>query len=300
MNGDQTRAGLDEPVRLVRGIHDIRPVLASKLLMDERHREIRRRVRTERPLVHCLTNAVTVAHVADSLAAMGALPVMASAVEEVGEVVQGARALLLNLGTPTPERWRACRIAGEQAMDRDIPIVLDPVGCGLSVWRTREAEKLVERVRPAIVRGNAVEVAVLAGLPPPENQTLRGITVVRAGARCGAGAGPAEGTGSLALAASRALGYVCVVSGTPDAISNGVQVAVHPSEVPLLGQVVGGGDILGALIAACRAVEPDSFAAAQAGLQLFAAAARLGADRARGPGTFWPAFIDALASGDGA
>lgn len=285
---------------MVCGSHEIRSVPDSVLAVDELHREIQRRVRYERPLVHCLTNAVTVARVADSLAAVGALPVMASAVEEVGEVVKGARALLLNLGTPTPERWRACLTAGEQAAGHDIPVVLDPVGCGLSVWRTREAKQLMARVRPDILRANAVEVAVLAGLPALPNQVLRGISAVREGAPAGGGPRPDEATGSLALAASRALGRVCVASGNPDAISNGLRVVVRRSDVPLLGQVVGGGDVLGALIAACRAVEQDSFAAAEAGLQMFAAAARAGADRARGPGSFWPAFIDALASGDDA
>ncbi len=69
--------------------------------------ETLRAIRERRPLVHCITNDVTVGRVADALAALGALPVMASAEEEAAEMAEQAQALLLNLGTPRAERWRA-------------------------------------------------------------------------------------------------------------------------------------------------------------------------------------------------
>ena len=248
-------------------------------------------IRTRRPLVHCLTNDVTVGRVADALTAMGALPVMASAPEEAADMAAHAQALVLNLGTPSAARWRSARGAGQRATAQGIPIVLDPVGCGATPWRTQQARDLVAAVPPALIRGNAPEVAALAGMPPPQAQTLRGVTAVDNGPSDS----EHDGAVTLATATARALRTVVLVTGRHDVLADADRVAVQHTGVPALARVVGGGDVLTAICAACMAVERDVFAAAQTGLALFASAARRAAESAHGPGTLWPALLDALA-----
>lgn len=247
-------------------------------------------VRERRPLVHCLTNTVTMGRVADALAALGALPVMASAPEEAADMAEHAQALVLNLGTPTPERWQACRAAGLRARERGVPTVLDPVGCGATPWRTREARALARKILPVVVRGNVPEVAALAGLEAP-GATLRGVTAE-------GGSGDAHENRRLAREASRALGgSVIVLTGRAmGVVADGARSICRPTGVPLLARVVGAGDVLTAVVAACCAVGAGGgrFAASQAGLALFEAAAGQASRAAQGPGGFWPHFLDAL------
>jgi hydroxyethylthiazole kinase len=257
-------------------------------------RTARARLRSQRPVIHCLTNEVTVGRVADALAAIGARPVMASAEAEAGDMVEQAGCLVLNLGTPTPERWRAARAAGERARARLVPVVVDPVGCGATPWRTAEARALVQAVRPDLIRGNAAEVAALAGVAVAWTR-LRGVTAEGDGA-----GGEAERLGQLADEVARALGTVVVVTGRVNAVGDGQRRVGHTTDVPLLTDVVGGGDVLTALIGACRAVEGDSLTAALAGLTLFSEAALAAAEQARGVGSFWVHFLDMLADPEAA
>lgn len=244
--------------------------------------EIRAALRARRPLVHCLTNAVTAGRVADALAAAGALPIMASAAEEAEEVTAAADALLLNCGTPSEARWRAMRIAARVAAGRGIPVVLDPVGCASSAWRLARARELAAMTRP-IVRGNAAEVAALAGIP--SSARPRGVTAV--------GATPAE-VERVAAEAALALGTTVLVTGAADAVADGMRVASDGAASGAAASVVGLGDVLGALVAACAAVVAERFDAAWCARTLVAGAARRASAGGAGPGSFWGAFLDAL------
>lgn len=241
-------------------------------------------IRAARPLVHCLTNDVTAARVVDALAAIGALPVMASSPEEVGEIARSADALLLNCGTPSAARWEAMREAARTAAQRVIPVVLDPVGVGASAWRTGHARKLVALARP-IVRGNAPEVAALASLAAAG--TLRGVTAVDV---------PADRVEALTRDAARALGTVVLVNGPVDSAGDGERTRSAPSGGVPYG-AVGLGDVLGAVIAAAACVERDRLEAAWAARNAVSEATLAARRTASGPGSFWPAFIDALGAG---
>jgi len=228
-----------------------------------------------RAVIHCLTNDVTVGRVADVLAAAGAAPIMATALAEVAEVAARADAVVLNCGTPSPERLRALCAAGAAALDRGIPVVLDPVGCGASVWRTGQIRELAAAVRPPVIRGGAAEVAALADLV--STALLRGVS--------------SSGGDAVTLAhdAALRLGAIVIVGS---AISDGSRAARSQIDAPILDRVIGAGDVLDALIALACVGEPDRFVAAERGHRRFAAAVLAAAPH--GPGSFWPAFIDAI------
>ncbi len=115
------------------------------------------RIRAERPLVHNITNYVVMNTTANALLAIGASPVMAHALEEVEEMVGLARALVINIGTLSAPWIEAMIKAGKAARRRKIPVVLDPVGCGATRFRTAVAQQLLREVVPTIIRGNASE-----------------------------------------------------------------------------------------------------------------------------------------------
>src|SRR5581483_1133774 len=96
--------------------------------------------------------------------ALGALPVITHAREEVAEMVALAGALVLNIGTLSPEWVEAMFVAGAAANERGIPVVLDPVGAGATSYRTDTARRLLDTVEVAVLRGNAGEIATLAGV----------------------------------------------------------------------------------------------------------------------------------------
>src|ERR1700749_3181019 len=153
-----------------------------------------RRLREQRPLVHQITNYVVMNETANATLALGALPVMAHARQEVEEMVAIAGALVLNIGTLSPTWVEAMLAAGRAANARGIPIVLDPVGAGATRYRTDTAKRILDEVDVTVVRGNAGEVATLVGV----DAEVRGVESIDAGAD----------TAELARQAARTLGTV--------------------------------------------------------------------------------------------
>ena len=241
------------------------------------------RIRAEKPLVHQITNYVVMNETANATLALGALPVMAHAVEEVEEMVGLAGALVLNIGTLSPQWVEAMLLAGRAAGARGVPIVLDPVGAGATSYRTETARALLAELPIAVLRGNAGEIATLVGV----EAEVRGVESI------GVGGDAAD----LAREAARALDLVAAVTGPVDHVSDGQRVAAISNGHELLGTVSGTGcmstAITGAFLAA-KSGEP--FDAAVEALVAFGVAGEDAAVDARGPGTFHAGLYDALAA----
>src|SRR6266496_1924204 len=105
-----------------------------------------RRLRERKPLVHQITNYVVMNETANATLALGALPVMAHAREEVEEMVGLAGALVINIGTLSPHWVDAMLAAGKGATSRGTPVVLDPVGAGATSYRTETAKRILDEV----------------------------------------------------------------------------------------------------------------------------------------------------------
>jgi len=237
-------------------------------------------VRARAPLVHNITNFVVMEPTANALLALGASPVMAHALEEVAELAGIASALVLNIGTLSPAWIEAMILAGQTASRRGIPVVLDPVGAGASAYRTRSCLKLIEAVKPSIIRGNASEILTLAG----EQGGGRGVDST---AR-------AEDAGAPAGVLARGAGAVISVSGALDLVTDGTREIRITSGSPLMGRVTGMGCTASALTGAVAAVNPDLLEAAAHAMAIMGVAGEMAADSAMGPGSLVPAFHDAL------
>ena len=239
-------------------------------------------LRESKPLVHQITNYVVMNETANATLALGALPVMAHAREEVEEMVGLASALVLNIGTLSEHWIEAMLLAGRAANARGVPIVLDPVGAGATRYRTDTAKRLLDELRFAVVRGNAGEVATLVGV----EAEVRGVESI------GGAGDPAE----LAREAARALGIVAAVTGRVDHVSDGDQVIGVANGHELLAAVSGTGCMATAITGCFLAVKADApLEAAAEALVAFGVAGEDAATDARGPGTFHANLYDALA-----
>jgi hydroxyethylthiazole kinase len=243
-----------------------------------------RTIRDRKPLVHQITNYVVMNETANATLALGALPVMAHAPQEVEEMAAVAGALVLNIGTLSEHWIEAMVLAGLAANGAKVPVVLDPVGAGATRYRTETAQRLLDELEVAVVRGNAAEIATLAG----RDAEIRGVESI------GDAAGP-----ELAQAAARALGCVASVTGPVDHVSDGEQQYVVANGHELLGKVTGTGCMATALTGCFLAVRPEApLEAATEALAAFGVAAEEAAVGAKGPGTFHAALYDALAGLD--
>jgi hydroxyethylthiazole kinase len=244
-----------------------------------------RALRERKPLVHQITNYVVMNETANATLALGALPVMAHAREEVEEMVALAGALVINIGTLSPHWVEAMLAAGKAANAHEVPVVLDPVGAGATRYRTDTAKRLLDEVEVAVLRGNAGEIATLVGV----DAEVRGVESITTGAE------PAE----LARAAARSLGVVASVTGPVDHVSDGDDVLAVANGHELLASVTGTGCMSSAVTGCFLATKPDEpLAAAAEALAAFGVAGEDAARNAEGPGSFHVGLYDALAALD--
>jgi hydroxyethylthiazole kinase len=242
-----------------------------------------RTLRERKPLVHQITNYVVMNETANVTLALGALPVMAHARDEVEEMVGLAGALVLNIGTLSPPWVEAMLAAGKAANAGGVPVVLDPVGVGATSYRTRTARQIVDEVDVTVLRGNQGEVATLVGV----EAEVRGVESI------GVGGEPAE----LARTAAQRLGVVVSVTGRVDHVSDGKSVLSVANAHDLLTTVTGTGCMSSAITGCFLAVKRDGpLEAAAEALAAFGVAAEEAARDARGPGSFHVGLYDALAA----
>jgi hydroxyethylthiazole kinase len=238
------------------------------------------RIREQKPLVHQITNYVVMNETANATLALGALPVMAHAREEVEEMVSLAGALVINIGTLSPHWVEAMLAAGRAANAKGIPVVVDPVGAGATRYRTETAKRLLDDLDVTVLRGNAGEVATLVGV----EAEVRGVESI------GVGGDPAD----LAREAARTLGVVASVTGAVDHVSDGETTVAIANGHELLGAVSGTGCMSTAITGCFLAANDDVLAAAAEALAAFGVAGEDAAEGARGPGSFHTALYDAL------
>ncbi|AME03481.1 hydroxyethylthiazole kinase [Selenomonas sp. oral taxon 136] len=206
-------------------------------------------IRAASPLVHCITNYVTVNDVANVLLAIGARPIMADDPEEVEEITALCAGLCLNIGTLNARTIPSMIAAGKHARALGHPVVLDPVGAGASRLRTETALRILDEVHLTVVRGNISEIRTLA----IGSGTTQGVD---------ASAADAVTEETLAATADFLRGFaaraevIVVVTGAIDLVTDGVTVYAVRNGRAEMGRVTGTGCQLSALLAAALAVEP--------------------------------------------
>ena len=248
-------------------------------------------VRRTAPLIHCITNYVTVNDVANVLLAIGARPIMADDPEEVEEITALCAGLCLNIGTLNARTIPSMIAAGKRARALGHPVVLDPVGAGASRLRTATALRILDEVRPTLIRGNISEVRTLA----VGTGTTKGVD---------ANAADAVTEENLTAAAELLRAFaaraeaIVVVTGAIDLVTDGVTVYAVRNGRAEMGRITGTGCQLSALMVAALSAGPkDPLEAAAMTVALMGAAGEIGEERLQeeeGNASYRTKIIDAV------
>ncbi|WP_426817849.1 hydroxyethylthiazole kinase [Winslowiella sp. 2C04] len=235
--------------------------------------------RQHAPLVHCMTNDVVQTFTANVLLALGASPAMVVDAEEAAQFSAIADGLLVNVGTLTRDRAQAMLAAIDAANQSQKPWTLDPVAVGGLTFRSEFCQRLLQR-RPAAIRGNASEILALA----QHAVSGRGVDSLHDSAS--------------AIAAAKQLaqvsGAVVAVTGSVDYVTDGTRTLSVAGGSPLMTRVVGTGCALSAVVAGFAALPGERIHHVASACRVISAAGERAAAVANGPGSFIPAFLDAL------
>jgi hydroxyethylthiazole kinase len=241
-------------------------------------------VRENSPLIHSITNYITVNDCANILLAFGASPAMCDALDESYDFAQISAALYINFGTYIKEQEAAAARAALGAKKAGRPIVIDPVGCGAIPRRIPILAHLWETAGVDIIKGNMGEIMALAG----KKAAVKGVD------SDGAVAGIEEAAAELARK------YRCVVAATGrvDVVTDGSRIARIHNGTEMLTKITGAGCMTGALCAAAAAgaaaIGADMFSAAAAAIAVMGIAGELAYEKARLPGSFRVALLDSV------
>ena len=252
-------------------------------------------VRKHKPLIHNITNYVTVNDVANVLLACGASPIMADEPEDAAEITTICSGLNINIGTLNKRTIEAMFAAGHRAQALGHILVLDPVGAGASTLRTETALKLMRELKFDVIRGNMSEIKTLA----LGSGTTRGVDADMADAV----------TEQNLFAAvpfvkdfARQADCIVAVTGAIDLVSDGDKCYVIRNGRPEMGQVTGTGCQLSGIMAAFIAAHPDKLEAAAGAVAAMGLAGELAWERmldGDGNSTYRNRIIDAIYNMDG-
>ena len=205
--------------------------------MREKIHKIRADIIRKKPLIHCITNPISINQCANAILAVGARPIMAEHPGEAAEITETAQALLLNLGNITDVRMKSMAISAAAAADRGIPFVLDAVGIACSQLRKNYITELLRNVTPTIIKGNYSEIHGLyrdtyrsSGVDADSTLDIREM--------CRTAAALAKEKNTIILA-----------SGKTDIVTDGDKLILVHNGTAQLSCITGTGCMLGALCA---------------------------------------------------
>jgi len=236
------------------------------------------KVRTQKPLVHHLTNWVTIYDCANIVKVLGASPVMAHAKEESGDMAKLGSSLVLNIGTLTPDFIESMKVAAKSANKKGIPVILDVCGAGATPFRDEKSFELLDGVRVDVIKGNASEIARIAG----ENVQTKGVDSVDV----------EKDLIDIARQLAKKRNATVVITGKEDIVADKDRHYIVKNGHELMAHVVGTGCMASSVIGTFCAVEKDLAKASAAALACFGIAGELAAKESKGPGSFKESLFD--------
>ena len=246
-------------------------------------------VEDKTPLVHCITNYVSVNDCANILLACGASPIMADDIKEVRDITFICGSLYINIGTLNERTIQSMKEAGKKANELSHPVVLDPVGAGASPLRTSTTSELLEEVRFSVIRGNISEIKAVGKVVSTAMETAKGLSAIMDTtkalstskvAAAPKGVATPKGVDANAVDAitsdnlsdtiefakrlSETTGAVIAITGAVDIVADSGTAFVIYNGNALMSKVTGTGCMLTAVIAAFCAANPGEILIATA------------------------------------
>ena len=244
--------------------------------------KILEKIRSQKPLIHNITNFVVMNYTANALLACGASPVMAHAYNEVQEMTAIANALVINIGTLENDWIHSMILAAGIANKKGIPVILDPVGAGATTLRTEAALKILRTGAVSVIRGNASEILALADA----NTQTKGVDALHS----------VNDAIDIAKMIANTYSSIVAITGPTDIITNGKEIIKVHNGHKLMSYVTGTGCTATALTGAFCAVDNDYMKATAGALAYFGVAGELAAKKALAPGSFMIRLLDELYS----
>jgi hydroxyethylthiazole kinase len=242
-------------------------------------------VRKKKPLIHNITNYVTVNDCANVVLAIGASPIMADDIGEAADITSISSALVINMGTLNQRTIASMLSSGEKANEMGIPVVFDPVGAGASALRNETAKTILGKVKVSVLRGNLSEISYIAGF----NATTKGVDASESDIQTNDGI-------AVAKAVAAKLGCVVAITGETDIISDGERVITISNGHKMLSNVTGTGCMTTALVGSFCGAAEDYLIATAAGVAAMGISGEVAWERAgdKGTGSYHIAIIDAI------
>ena len=250
--------------------------------MFEKINRIREEVRKTEPLIHSITNPISINQCANAVLSIGGRPIMAEHPKEVGEITKTAKAVLLNLGNITDVRMQSMMISSYIAEENKIPVVLDLVGIACSELRYNFALRLIKEHTPMMIKGNYSEINALY------NRGYKSSGVDADLALDG------EYISKVAVELSKKYGSIILASGATDIVTDGKRLIHIKNGSPQMTRTTGTGCMLGAICACYLSVSRDIYAAVAACAVMGICGELSTTDK--GNGTFFVNLMDSLSA----
>ncbi len=242
--------------------------------------EIFKKIKKERPLIHHITNWVTIYECANITRSLGALPVMAHSINEAADMAAISSALVLNIGTLTDELVEAMKVAGKTANLKKIPVVLDAVGVGSTRYRNEKTVELIREIQVDIIKGNASEIAKIAGL----EVITRGVESTQV----------EEDLKKVAQKLAQEKASTVVITGKEDIVAAQNSIYTCRNGDNMMGEIVGTGCMVASILGAFAAVEKDYALSSISALAVFGISGEIAAQKSLGPGSFKEYLYDSI------
>lgn len=246
-------------------------------------------VRNKKPLVHNITNYVTVNDCANILLALGASPIMADDIKEAADITKISSALVINIGTLNERTIESMIASGKMANELNLSVVFDPVGAGASEFRNATTKRILEEVKINVLRGNMSEIKFISGL----EVSTKGVDASESDLK----SGNDEGIKICKNLADK-LKCTVAITGATDIVSDGKRVAILENGTKMLANVTGTGCMTTSLIAAFCGAGLDYFIGAVSGITAMGVSGEIAFEKAGeiGTGSFHIAIIDAISN----
>lgn len=254
--------------------------------------EIFEKMMNSNPVIHSITNYVTVNDCANIVLASGGAPIMSDEIEDVGDVISFANALVINTGTLNSRTVESMILAGKLANERNIPVVLDPVGIGATSFRNKVVDRLIEEIKFSVIKGNVSELKFLTS----RVNNTRGVDVSETDA---INKSNLEGNVELFKKLSKDTNAVIVATGEIDIVTSKDKTYIIKNGSSFMSKITGSGCMLGCVIACYIATNKDRILESTTfAVSAFGVVGELAEKDCKGSGSFKVALIDNMSNFD--